>query len=198
MREKSGSIVAVLASTIAVAVAGCGAGGTTTSASSSTSASSAASASASASVHPAPAAGTAAGTTPAIPTPSVYGEPVAPSSDQPREVATDAPMTAVAPSGSGVSVVLTYFGWNPATAQVEVDGYVPGVLEAGGTCTLTLTQGANAVTASVPGTPNVSDTDCGGAAVPRDQLAPGAWSAVLSYRSATADGSSTPVEVTVP
>jgi hypothetical protein len=130
--------------------------------------------------------------------PSVYGEPMEPSREEPAEVATDPPPSPGPPTGDTVSVALTYAGWNATTAQVEVDGYVPGVLEHGGTCTLTLTSGPTTVTASVPGTPNVSDTDCGGAAVSRDRLSPGTWTAVLGYRSGTSIGSSAATEVTVP
>jgi hypothetical protein len=132
--------------------------------------------------------------------PGVYGAPVDPSAGDQTDVATDPPARSTGSDSAGgdVSVLLTYSGWNASAAQVEVDGYVPGVAEDGGTCTLTLTKGGASVTASVPGTENVADTDCGGAAVPGSKLSQGSWTAVLNYDSATTHGASSPVEVQVP
>jgi|tagenome__1003787_1003787.scaffolds.fasta_scaffold20968660_2 hypothetical protein len=142
----------------------------------------------------------AASTSPASTSPGVYGAPVDPSATDPTGVATDPPARSTGRDNGGgeVSVLLTYSGWNASAAQVEVDGYVPGVAEDGGTCLLTLTRGGTTVTASVPGTENVADTDCGGAAVPGSKLSQGSWTAVLSYDSAATHGASSPVEVQVP
>ena len=139
------------------------------------------------------------GSTAASTSPGVYGAPADPSAPDLTDVATDSPpRSADDDSGGDVSVLLTYSGWNAAAAQVEVDGYVPGVAEDGGTCLLTLTRGGTTVTASVPGAENIGDTDCGGAAVPGSKLSQGRWTAVLSYESASTHGSSSPVEVQVP
>jgi len=147
----------------------------------------------------------AGGSNPAASTsPGVYGAPVDPSAADPTDFATDSPARSTgsdsdSAGGDGdVSVLLTYSGWNASAAQVEVDGYVPGVAEDGGTCLLTLTRAGTTVTASVPGTENVADTDCGGAAVPGSKLSQGSWTAVLSYDSASTHGTSSPVEVQVP
>jgi len=139
--------------------------------------------------------GAAAGST----STGVYGAPVDPSAANPTDVATDAPVPTSAPAEDGeVPVRLSYSGYNTVTSEVEVDGYVPGVAESDGTCTLTLAKDGTSVTATVPGTENVHDTDCGGAAVSRDDLSPGTWRAVLAYESDAVHGASDPVEVVVP
>lgn len=136
----------------------------------------------------------ATGAAPAPPT--VYGEPVEPSREEPSDVAVDAPVT-VAP-GEPASVVITYAEWNPTDGVIEEGSFVQGVVETGGTCVLTLTRGATSVTASGPAEPDATTTSCGGLSVPGDQVSSGTWSAVVSYRSDRTEGTSPAVEVTVP
>jgi hypothetical protein len=107
-----------------------------------------------------------------------------PVTDQPRTRTTD--------------VQLTVVGWNASTSAVEAGGYVSPVVQSGGTCTLVLTQGAHRVTASGPGMPDATTTDCGNLSVPRSSLIPGTWTAVLHYSSATTAGTSRPSAVVVP
>jgi hypothetical protein len=130
--------------------------------------------------------------------PGVYGAPIDPTTPDPTDVAVDPPVTVTPNADGGLPVALTFADWNATTAAVEVDGYLAGLVEDGGTCTLTLTQGGTTVTAEVPGTADAATTSCGGATVPGTDLAPGTWTAVLSYRSDTTTGSSAPAEVTVP
>jgi hypothetical protein len=139
-----------------------------------------------------------AATAAASTSPGVYGAPIDPTKPDPTDVATDAPVTVTPNADGGLPVVLTFADWNGTTEAVEVDGYLAGIVEDGGSCTLTLTQGGTTVTAEVPGTADAATTSCGGAAVPGRQLAPGTWTAVLGYRSGTTTGSSAPAEVTVP
>lgn len=128
--------------------------------------------------------------------PGTYGSPVDPSLPNPSDVATDAPVTAA--PGTGVDVVVTYYGWDDALAGVEVGAYVAGTAETGGTCTLTLTSGSDSASASGAGEPDASSTSCLGLVVPGSELSSGTWSAVVSYESATAQGESNAVEVAVP
>ncbi|MCA0146215.1 hypothetical protein [Blastococcus sp. LR1] len=128
--------------------------------------------------------------------PGVYGAPIDPTRPDPTDVATD-PRVTPAPADDA-TVFLTYSGWNPAVGAVEVDGHLTVVGTGDATCTLTLTRAGTSVTATVPATPDVNTTWCGGASVPGSQLSPGPWSAVLSYRSGTSTASSEPVEVVVP
>lgn len=145
---------------------------------------------ASASAGPETPAETAAETAPAVvtenptsaPTPLPVGAPVA--TDTPPSRRTD--------------VVLSFAGFDKATASVEAGGYLSPVVESGGTCTLALTQGSRTVTAEAPARADASTTSCGGLAVPRAHLAPGTWTAVLLYASKTTTGKSDPMPVAVP
>lgn len=132
------------------------------------------------------------------PSPGVYGEPDDdPGIPAPTAVATDtaAPTSA---QGKAVSPRLTYFGWNADIRAVEAGGIVPAVVEAGGTCTLTLSQGAAAVSVSSQAIDNVTSTACGEMLVPGDRLSSGAWRTVLTYESETSQGTSEATEVLVP
>jgi hypothetical protein len=120
---------------------------------------------------------------------SLPPDPVHVATDKPRPTPEkDAPRT----------VVVVYSGWDDASSAIEVDGYVAEVVEAGGTCTLTLTRGGASAQVSAPAEPDASTTSCGALRVPADQLSAGTWKAVLAYESATSSGTADAVEVTVP
>src|SRR4051812_25199244 len=63
---------------------------------------------------------------------------IGPDPDAGQTVATDAPDVVTT---SEVPVTITWFGWDQASRQVQVAGFVGGVVEDGGVCTLTLTKG---------------------------------------------------------
>jgi hypothetical protein len=102
------------------------------------------------------------------------------------------------PSARPVTVVPTYYGWDAASTAVLMGGYVNGVQESGGVCTLTLTRGGTSVHGSSTARPNASTTACAEISVPGSKLSAGRWRGVLSYRSPRAAGSSAPVSVVVP
>jgi hypothetical protein len=135
--------------------------------------------------------GAAAGSPVGMPDPAVQ-EPVEPPAD---EVAADPP---VETTGGSVDVVVTFAGWEESTDAVEVSGFVPGVVEAGGTCRLTLTRGQQAAVAETPAEPDASTTVCGTVSVPAAELSEGTWKGVLSYESVTSTGASVPADVEVP
>jgi hypothetical protein len=112
---------------------------------------------------------------------------------EPSSVATDAPVT----TGKGVDVVLTYAAFDQASAAVQANGFVAGVIEDGGTCTLTLTKGGTKVTATSTAAADATTTSCGLLQTP-DRPAPGKWDAVLTYSSNGVHGKSGVMEVTVP
>jgi hypothetical protein len=78
--------------------------------------------------------------------------------------------------------------WGADSQQAEVRGYVAGVNEEGGTCTLTLTNGSQKVTETKPATPDAQTVSCGLISIARDKLSPGTWTATLSYSSNNAEG----------
>ena len=148
-----------------------------------------------------PVAGSSATDTAAPVTASASSAPTAESSaadpttsQPPRTPATD---PAVQVTGTTVPVSVTFFGWNAAAHEVEVGGYVAGVIEGGGTCTLTLTRGAATVTGQRSARPDATTTTCGEIDVPGSGLTAGTWTGVLSYRSAGHTGAAAPVQIEV-
>jgi hypothetical protein len=120
---------------------------------------------------------------------------IGPDPDAGQTVATDEPVVA---SGSSVDVSVTFAGWDPTRSEVQVDGFVAGISEEGGTCTLSLTKDGRTVTGSAQGVADARMTACGGLAVPGDQVSGGTWKAVLSYRSTGHSGTSESWDVEVP
>ncbi|MES1986673.1 MAG: hypothetical protein V4440_01340 [Pseudomonadota bacterium] len=97
------------------------------------------------------------------------------------ETATPQPTTA--DGKKLVSVVIT----DASTANLTA--YANGVLEDGGICTATFTQGTTIVTRTSSGFSNVSYTQC--APITPNLPTSGNWSVVVSYSSNTAEGTST-------
>jgi len=91
-----------------------------------------------------------------------------------------------------VTPVITSWGFNTFTQQVEVTGYVGGVIENGGTCTLTLEKSGQKVTESKTAIADAQTTSCGLMTVTGNRLSPGNWTAMLSYTSSNVEGSSEP------
>lgn len=81
-----------------------------------------------------------------------------------------------------VSVVISSVDSNMLSA------YVTGVFEEGGTCTATFTQANTVVTRTSSGFENVSYTQC--APISPNLPSGGSWSVVVSYSSASAQGTS--------
>lgn len=136
---------------------------------------------------------TAAGTTaPAAPSSAASSA----ASSSPAATAPSGP--AGAPGRQQVSVSRSYGGWSQADAAVVVGGSVSGVIEDGGTCTLTLTRADLVARATTPAVADASSTSCGGLAVPGDELSSGTWRATIDYASAGSAGQSQPFDVVVP
>ncbi len=115
--------------------------------------------------------------------------------EPPEDVVIDEPPPVAEDTGT---VVLTSAEWDTGNGWVRVRAYLPGLVEDGGTCTLTLTRGADVRTATADGMADASTTICGRLTVPGDQLRPGEWQAVVTYASAGVSGSSDAAEVNVP
>lgn len=113
---------------------------------------------------------------------------------EPKHVATDTPVPT--PSEGRVRVTLTYAGFQMASKTVQANGFAAGIIENGGTCTLTLTQAGSVVTATSTAAADATTTSCG-LLETAPGLAPGTWRAVLSYSSKSAHGSSEPLDVRV-
>ena len=96
-----------------------------------------------------------------------------------------------------VKPVITFWGQSAAGSDFEIGGYAPGVIEDGGNCTVTLTKDGRSASGSSAGKKDASTTSCGSMVVKRSSLSPGTWSAVLSYDSPAANGTSEAVKVEV-
>lgn len=84
--------------------------------------------------------------------------------------------------------IITYAG--QYGDQAEVGAFVSTIFEEGGTCTLTLANGATSKTTSVNAVRNANSVDCPVMAIKRSSLTPGKWEATVSYKSNSATGSS--------
>ncbi|MGY1606875.1 MULTISPECIES: hypothetical protein [unclassified Geodermatophilus] len=113
----------------------------------------------------------------------------------PEDVATDAPPPS---DGDALQAVLTSVTWEAANAAVQATGYVSGVVEVGGTCTLTLTSGPTVLSTTTQALADASTTSCGQISLADPRLSTGTWQAVLSYVSDTGEGASQAAEVVVP
>ncbi len=72
--------------------------------------------------------------------------------------------------------------------RTRVDAYIEGVIEDGGTCTVTATQSSQVVSASSKGAADVRNTNCVNMPI---SLSGGHWSIRVSYSSASYEGKST-------
>lgn len=146
-----------------------------------------------------------AGTGTAAPTTSAQAEgrtsvvPAATSSPpytikpEPTKVATDSPQSR---SVGQADVSITYATYDKAGHAVQASGFVAGIIEDGGVCTLTLTKGTDVVTATSTATADATTTSCG-LLQTSGTLSAGTWSAVLSYSSSKAEGRSRALQVAV-
>jgi len=119
---------------------------------------------------------------------------IGPDPDDGQAVATDEPDVVTT---AEVPVTITYFGWDPDSRAVQVAGFVGGVVEDGGVCTLTLTQGGATVSEEKRALADASTTSCGEVSVPGAELGAGTWQAVLTYSSSGHAGTSEAVDVEV-
>jgi hypothetical protein len=87
---------------------------------------------------------------------------------------------------------------DPGLGELRVYAVVPGISEDGGTCTLTLTSGSDRFEVDSDGIFNVDRTECPTAVLPLDDVGAGAWTAIITYTSGLAQGSSAPRTVDVP
>lgn len=89
------------------------------------------------------------------------------------------------PSPTGSSGKKQVYPVITGASSSEVDAYVSGVIESGGTCSVSATKGSEAVSGSSSGFANVSYTSCQPIHL---SLSSGNWSINLQYSSATAQG----------
>lgn len=97
------------------------------------------------------------------------------------------------PATATATPVIDFAGYNnPGTnTQLEVDSHVDGVVESGGTCTLTATLGSRTVTKTVTGVRNAQNTSCPAFILTNSDFgASGTWNIQISYSSSAYSGTS--------
>ncbi|GAB2982886.1 hypothetical protein [Frigoribacterium salinisoli] len=127
-------------------------------------------------------------------------EPVVPEEQPatpPTAAATAAPDGAPAASLREVTVTVPNASYDPSTHAIAAAGIVDDVVETGGRCTLVATSGGARATATATARGDATATYCGTVSLSTADLAPGTWSVVVEYLSATARGASAPVPVQV-
>ena len=101
-------------------------------------------------------------------------------------------------AGRTVTVQITFSGWDGPSRSAQVNAFVPSLVVRDGSCTLTLSSGGVRRAATVVAHSTPQATNCGLMSIPGAQLSPGAWRAVVSFRSSEAIGVSKPVTIEVP
>lgn len=105
-------------------------------------------------------------------------------------VQTDAPVTTA-------SVIVT--SADASAGGIQAAAFVQGLVEIGGTCTLTAAQDGDEVRGkAAKAEPGPSTTDCGPLSLSVPNVASGAWQVSVTYSSPTTELTSTTTEVQVP
>jgi hypothetical protein len=81
--------------------------------------------------------------------------------------------------------------------QIEINSYVTGVVEDGGTCTLSLRKGDLTITKTGTAFKDATTTICAPFLVPSNELEPGKWTALVAYTSNSASGISEEINFSV-
>ena len=112
----------------------------------------------------------------------------------PTQLETTPPAAAQSPlPTSDVTPVITFAGVQGDS--IEVDGYVPGILEDGGSCTATLMTPTGAVTATAAAEPDATTVWCPQLHLARPVGDASGWAVTLSYSSAKHGGVSASLAV---
>lgn len=81
---------------------------------------------------------------------------------------------------------------------IEVRSYISGVVEDGGSCTFSFTQGQGKVTKTVTGFADATTTKCPNTSIPRSDFpSSGSWSLVVEYSSSSASGKSSTISIEI-
>lgn len=116
-----------------------------------------------------------------------------------QEVDTDEPSqpAQTSPTSQKKSVTPTITGNEIYGSNLEVSGYVQGIVEKGGTCTAVATKGSSVVKQQKAALDDAQYTSCGVILIPKAKLASGTWKVILEYESAKHKGASTVSEVVI-
>ena len=133
----------------------------------------------------------------ASPSPEESAVPEEAPTGVPTAAPTAAPGEAPVASLRDVTVTVPNASYDPSTRSIAAAGIVDDVVETGGRCTLVATNAGVRATATSTARGDATATYCGTVSLSAAGLAPGTWSVVVEYLSATARGASAPVSVQV-
>ena len=86
---------------------------------------------------------------------------------------------------------ISSWGQDPTSHSLEAAGFINGVVESSGTCTLVITKGSETYSQTASGVANAQNTVCPLISIPRSKIpSPGEWSLKITYESKTAKGTS--------
>lgn len=103
------------------------------------------------------------------------------------------------PTAQSVTAMISVAGTDATATTVSASGLVLGVIESGGTCTFTFSNGSDESVLDREGIENVSSTSCGLVSLPLSDLTGTGWTVTLSYSSATVSSAvSEPMPVEMP
>lgn len=128
---------------------------------------------------------------------SASPETSAPPEERPTAAPTAAPGDAPVASLRDVTVTVPNASFDPTTRSIEAAGIVDDLVETGGRCTLVATSAGARATATATARGDATATYCGTVSLSTSDLAPGTWTVVVEYLSATARGASAPAQVQV-
>jgi hypothetical protein len=95
------------------------------------------------------------------------------------------------PAGDNLSVTPVISSASFQNGEAEVNAYIPGVVEDGGTCTLTASLGTSSFTRTTKSIANASNSVCPSFLIERSAFAStGKWTVKVNYASDRAKGSS--------
>lgn len=119
-------------------------------------------------------------------TPTGAGSPPASEQEPPPEAPVAQP-----------ELIVTFAGEDLSDGSTVVSAYLAGTIADGGTCTVTVTRDGEVFSVDSAATANVNDTQCGDLRFEPGALAPGTWSATVSYVRDDVRLESDPVEFDV-
>ncbi|MEP7762931.1 hypothetical protein [Sanguibacter sp. 25GB23B1] len=96
-----------------------------------------------------------------------------------------------------MTVTFSYWGYDAKSTSAIANGYAD-VVDAQGTCTLTLERNGVTVAVDRAALADARTTSCGELSINDPQLTSGTWDAKLSFSSPIHSGVSTLVEIVVP
>jgi hypothetical protein len=90
---------------------------------------------------------------------------------------------------------MSYYSF--ASGTLTLGGGVSGLVDTGGTCTVSVSRAGTTVSQKFTASPGPSSTDCGAMSISSPKFTAGTWSLTISYSSPRARGVSAATAVTL-